>query len=180
MNLLHATADQKTSEIVIGDIWRIPVPLADIAALPEAPIIAGVRPEHLRPATKETEEADKLLVDVTNVEVFGNETVISFKLGAGEWMAKWSGQWHIEIGDSIPLCVDYGALCLFEAETGELIKKPMNIGTSYSVKRYFYEHTSEARISEKTENGRTAILYLLPSILLFSVFVFYPMFRTIY
>ena len=32
----------------------------------------------------------------------------------------------------------------------------------------------------KTENGRTAILYLLPSILLFSVFVFYPMFRTIY
>ena len=32
----------------------------------------------------------------------------------------------------------------------------------------------------KTVNGRTAILYLLPSILLFSVFVFYPMFRTIY
>ncbi|RDU37748.1 sugar ABC transporter permease [Neobacillus piezotolerans] len=29
-------------------------------------------------------------------------------------------------------------------------------------------------------NARTALLYLLPSILLFSVFVFYPMFRTIY
>lgn len=29
-------------------------------------------------------------------------------------------------------------------------------------------------------NGRTALLYLLPSIILFSVFVFYPMFRTIY
>ena len=128
MNLLHATADKKASEIVIGDVWRIPVPSADIVALPEAPIIAGIRPEHLRPATKETTEADKLLVDVTNVEVLGNETVISFKLGAGEWMAKWSGQWHIEIGDSIPLCVDYGALCLFEAETGELIKKPTNLG----------------------------------------------------
>lgn len=32
----------------------------------------------------------------------------------------------------------------------------------------------------KTLNGRTALLYLLPSIILFSVFVFYPMFRTIY
>ncbi|MFC5588838.1 carbohydrate ABC transporter permease [Sporosarcina soli] len=33
---------------------------------------------------------------------------------------------------------------------------------------------------KKTVNGRTALLYLFPSILLFSVFVFYPMFRTIY
>ena len=29
-------------------------------------------------------------------------------------------------------------------------------------------------------NARTAVLYLLPSILLFSIFIFYPMFRTIY
>ena len=35
-------------------------------------------------------------------------------------------------------------------------------------------------IWKKTVNGRTALLYLLPSIVLFSVFVFYPMFRTIY
>lgn len=32
----------------------------------------------------------------------------------------------------------------------------------------------------RSVNGRAAILYLLPSIILFSVFVFYPMFRTIY
>lgn len=32
----------------------------------------------------------------------------------------------------------------------------------------------------KSIDGRTATLYLLPSIILFSVFVFYPMFRTIY
>ncbi|MCZ2257627.1 carbohydrate ABC transporter permease [Sporosarcina sp. G11-34] len=32
----------------------------------------------------------------------------------------------------------------------------------------------------KSVNGRTALLYLLPSIILFSVFVFYPMFRTVY
>ncbi|SIT71293.1 carbohydrate ABC transporter permease [Edaphobacillus lindanitolerans] len=33
---------------------------------------------------------------------------------------------------------------------------------------------------ERSRRARTAILYLLPSIILFSVFVFYPMFRTIY
>lgn len=33
---------------------------------------------------------------------------------------------------------------------------------------------------KRSLNFRTAMLYLLPSILLFSVFVFYPMFRTIY
>lgn len=32
----------------------------------------------------------------------------------------------------------------------------------------------------RTVNGRTALLYLLPSIILFSIFVFYPMFKTIY
>ncbi|NME05561.1 sugar ABC transporter permease [Psychrobacillus sp. BL-248-WT-3] len=33
---------------------------------------------------------------------------------------------------------------------------------------------------KRSLNARTALLYLLPSIILFSVFVFYPMFRTIY
>lgn len=32
----------------------------------------------------------------------------------------------------------------------------------------------------RTGNARTAFLYLLPSIVLFSVFIFYPMFRTVY
>ncbi|CAM3264963.1 sugar ABC transporter permease [Filibacter tadaridae] len=35
-------------------------------------------------------------------------------------------------------------------------------------------------IWRRTGNARTAFLYLLPSVILFSVFVFYPMFRTIY
>lgn len=39
---------------------------------------------------------------------------------------------------------------------------------------------SQLGIWKKTLNMRTALLYLFPSILLFSVFIFYPMFRTIY
>jgi len=33
---------------------------------------------------------------------------------------------------------------------------------------------------KRSSNARTALLYLLPSIILFTIFVFYPMFRTIY
>ena len=40
--------------------------------------------------------------------------------------------------------------------------------------------TRVASVWRKSIDGRTAALYLLPSIILFSVFVFYPMFRTIY
>lgn len=40
--------------------------------------------------------------------------------------------------------------------------------------------TRVASAWRKSIDGRTAALYLLPSIILFSVFVFYPMFRTIY
>ncbi|MER2077201.1 carbohydrate ABC transporter permease [Psychrobacillus psychrotolerans] len=42
--------------------------------------------------------------------------------------------------------------------------------------------TKRRKISywQRSSNVRTALLYLLPSIILFTVFVFYPMFRTIY
>lgn len=41
-------------------------------------------------------------------------------------------------------------------------------------------YTASESLWKRTLNARTAMLYLLPSIILFAVFVFYPMFRTIY
>ncbi len=128
MNLANADIDKRASEVVIGDVLRLPIPSTEIEGLPEYQLIAGVRPEHLRPASKETPEKDKFYVRVTNVEILGDETIFSFKLGVNEWMAKWSGQWHIAIGDSIPLLVDPGSLCLFEAASGKLIKQPTDLG----------------------------------------------------
>lgn len=40
--------------------------------------------------------------------------------------------------------------------------------------------TTKISFWKRISSGRTALLYLFPSILLFSVFIFYPMFRTIY
>ena len=128
MNLAYADVDKKASAIIIGDNLRLPVPSEEVIGIPDDQLIAGIRPEHLRPALKDTPEEEKLYVVVTNVEVLGNETVLSFNLGTNEWMAKWSGQWHIDIGDSIPILIDYGAFCLFEARTGDLIKKPTDLG----------------------------------------------------
>lgn len=41
-------------------------------------------------------------------------------------------------------------------------------------------YTASKSLWKRSFNARTALLYLLPSIILFAVFVFYPMFRTIY
>ena len=41
---------------------------------------------------------------------------------------KMERQWHLEIGDKIPVIVNFESLCLFDEETEELIKKPTDIG----------------------------------------------------
>ncbi|CAM3265050.1 ABC transporter ATP-binding protein [Filibacter tadaridae] len=128
MNLASAKNDSVSSTLLIGDTWHLALPANENYSHPSSELIAGIRPEHLRPATKDTPEADKFYVEVTNVEVLGNETVFSFELGGNEWMAKWSGQWHIDSGDRIPILIDTGSLCIFEADTGELIKKPTDLG----------------------------------------------------
>ena len=128
MNLAKANVDKKTSEIVIEDVLRLPITPQDMKDIPAHQLIVGVRPEYLRPASKDTPEQEKFFVDVTNVEVLGNETVFSFKLGTNEWLAKWSGQWHIATGDSIPILIDSGSICIFEEGTGALLKKPTDLG----------------------------------------------------
>ncbi len=132
MNLGRATFDGGTSELIIEDVLHIPIQIEELMEIPAVELIAGIRPEHLRPATKETLENDKIYVDVTNVEILGNETVLLFQFGDTEWSAKWSGQWHIEIGDTIPLVVDSGSICVFEKSTGKLIRKTIDVGNFVS------------------------------------------------
>ena len=129
MNLANARIDSGTGELVIGETLRLRIPSNEISALADHPLIAGIRPEHFHIAKEETEEIDKFYVDVTNVEILGNETVFSFKLNEAEWLVKWSGQWHIEIGDKVPLELDFASLCIFHDETEELLKRPTNIGS---------------------------------------------------
>lgn len=129
MNLADAVVNLETNEIVIDDIIRLQISVENHEALANRRLIAGIRPEHLRIAKKETAEVDKIHVVVSNVEILGNETIFSFKLQDAEWMVKWSGQWHVEIGDTVPIELDFESLCIFDAETEKLVKKPTNVGS---------------------------------------------------
>ena len=129
MNLADARIDSGTGELIIGETIRLPIPPNELPGFADQPLIAGIRPEHLRIAKKDTEEFHKIYVDVRNIEILGNETVFSFMINHAEWLVKWSGQWHIEMGDRVPLELDFASICLFNSETEELIKKPTNIGS---------------------------------------------------
>jgi sn-glycerol 3-phosphate transport system ATP-binding protein len=128
MNLASAEFDPSASELVIGNALRLIVPAEEIGRIPTEPMIAGVRPENLYPTTADTKSEDVFHVEVTNVEVLGNETVFSFKLGDAEWMAKWSGQWHIDIGDHVPVRMEFESLSIFDEQSGELLKKTIDYG----------------------------------------------------
>lgn len=129
MNLANAKVDSKTNELVIEEKIRLSLSLDDCLALENRQLTIGIRPEHLQIAKNQTATEKKVDVKVTNVEVLGNETVFSFQIGKKEWSVKWSGQWQIEIGDIIPLEIDFDSLCIFDYETEKLIKKPSNVGS---------------------------------------------------
>jgi sn-glycerol 3-phosphate transport system ATP-binding protein len=127
MNIGEASYDAETSQLHLGDEGRITVPKEDGELIKSDHIIVGVRPEHLKAATKDTNPEDKIHVEVINVEVLGNETIFAFKLGQKEWMAKWTGQWRINVGDVIPVVVNYESLCFFDSETNQIVKTPTDI-----------------------------------------------------
>ncbi|GAA0322414.1 sn-glycerol-3-phosphate ABC transporter ATP-binding protein UgpC [Bacillus carboniphilus] len=127
MNIANAVVqDQKT--IAIADEISIPIPKDEQSILSSSnQLLVGIRPEYIKIAPKDSKDINRVLVEVLNVEVLGNETVFSFKLGDSEWWAKWTGQWSMTIGDTIPILLDYHSICLFDAETEKLLKAPSNI-----------------------------------------------------
>ncbi len=127
MNIAEAEYNAETSNLHFGSDGKIAIPKDDEKYMKSGRIIVGLRPEHLKVATKETEEADKIHVEVINVEVLGNETIFSFMLGEKEWMAKWTGQWRINVGDVIPVVINYESLCFFDSETQQIVKTPTDI-----------------------------------------------------
>ncbi|MCG3088186.1 ABC transporter ATP-binding protein [Sporosarcina cyprini] len=126
MNLAEAELDELNSQLLIGNDLKLPLPEGDYSELSKRLLTVGVRPENLHPVTVETAAGSSFEVTVTNVEVLGNETIFSFQVGASEWMAKWTGQWHINIGDRLPIQMDFATLSIFDREDGQLLKKTID------------------------------------------------------
>lgn len=129
MNLADAVVDTKSNELIIDETIRLAIPAENLGMISNRQLIAGIRPEHLRIAKKDTAEGYKIHVIISNVEILGNETIFSFKLKDAEWMVKWSGQWHVELGDTVPIELDFESLCIFDGQTEKLVKKPTNVGS---------------------------------------------------
>ena len=125
MNIADGVIDHNKSEMIIGDSEKIVIPIKDKGLVKSSNVIVGIRPEHLK--APNSGDAGVHKVKVINVEVLGNETIISFKIGNHDWLAKWNGQWNIGIGDVIPIKFDYDSICLFDSDTKEIIKSPSNI-----------------------------------------------------
>ena len=126
MNIATGIGSKELNSIILNDSISIPVPVDESNFLIEK-IIVGIRPEHIKAATKDTKEEEKVIVEIVNVEILGNETVFSFLLNEETWHVKWSGQWHISVGDKIPLFMNYDSFCFFDSETKEIIKKPSDV-----------------------------------------------------
>ncbi|UYZ24495.1 hypothetical protein FOF60_21975 [Mesobacillus jeotgali] len=127
MNIGEGKVNQEKDEIVFSEEAKLAIPVEDRHLLKTDMIIVGIRPEHLKAATKETKVEDKIYVKTTNVEVLGNETIFSFDMGGREWMAKWTGQWRIDVGDLVPIVISYDSVCLFDSSTEKIIKIPTDI-----------------------------------------------------
>lgn len=81
-------------------------------------VTIGVRPEHVQLAK---DGQLSFMADVVNVEVLGTETLLTFGIGKGQWIAKWNGQWNIDVGERVPLYIEEKDLFLFEKESGKCI-----------------------------------------------------------
>ncbi|NDI35427.1 ABC transporter ATP-binding protein [Chengkuizengella sediminis] len=129
MNLIQATFNKQKQSIQIGDHHEILVPLYDVSNISSDDIIIGIRPENIRLSRN---EPNHFLIEVVNVEVLGTETIIFFKLMDQQCSIKWNGQWRIDVGDRIPVRLDYQVLSIFDSKTGIVLKKP-NIDTHYKI-----------------------------------------------
>lgn len=126
MNLATGTFNKQAHELILHDKARIKLP--EKAIQPETEkVIVGIRPEHLRAPTKNHKSTNRFVVEVVHVEILGNETIFAFKLGGEEWLAKWTGQWNIQVGGKIPLDVSYESICLFDEKTKQVLKTPTDI-----------------------------------------------------
>ncbi|SJZ73663.1 ABC transporter ATP-binding protein [Consotaella salsifontis] len=82
------------------------------------PLILGVRPEHFRVAP---DAAGALSVEITLVEPLGSDTLIHFKVGDAEAIARVEPDLRPKVGDVIALAPSPEKAHLFEEKSGALI-----------------------------------------------------------
>ncbi|MFE8700606.1 ABC transporter ATP-binding protein [Cytobacillus sp. FJAT-54145] len=84
-------------------------------------VLLGVRPENVRLANN---SRVSFIGKVLNVEVLGTETLLTIEMDQHQWIARWNGQWNVQVGDAVPITIGEEDLFVFDAENGECIFTP--------------------------------------------------------
>lgn len=119
MNMGKGTLSTDLKHLIIENTIKIPVDsnLTDI--LKNINLTVGIRAEHLFPGTPKNTTH---YFEAVNVEQLGNETLITFEIGAEFWTTKWLGQWDIQVGDRVPVHIKVENISFFNSDTELLIK----------------------------------------------------------
>ncbi|MCM3412266.1 ABC transporter ATP-binding protein [Metabacillus litoralis] len=94
-------------------------------------LMVGVRSEDVKLAK---DGKVSFFAEAVNVEVLGTETLITFEVGHKQWIAKWNGQWNVDIGERIPLYITPSDLYMFDAASGECLWHQSNRFDQHSLK----------------------------------------------
>ena len=114
MNFFPVTLDGGGAALADGS--RIDLPVTGAAG----PAVLGLRPEAMVPAP---DGAPGLRVTVTLVEPLGSDTLVHFRLGEADYVARVPPETRPRVGDHLTLAAD-GARChLFDASSGALLRR---------------------------------------------------------
>lgn len=116
MNLIEA---EVSGSSVIVDGWIVPMPdMIDVIGRRKR-VMVGVRPENIRAAKQDESGFD---VTVSNVEVQGTETLITFHMGSSDqWIARLAGKWNLEVGKPLSIYIEKQHLCFFDTNSSQRI-----------------------------------------------------------
>ncbi|HEX5580871.1 MAG TPA: sn-glycerol-3-phosphate ABC transporter ATP-binding protein UgpC [Gemmatimonadaceae bacterium] len=120
MNLLRGRLESVPDGarfVAAGGAPVLPLPAATRA--PSGEVIVGLRPEHLRPATRAPAGAPTLDLVLDAVEPLGNEVLLHGRSGEHELTARIAPGVLPRVGEVVPLAVDVERAHLFDAASGE-------------------------------------------------------------
>ena len=108
--------DALSLEVAIGPARVAVPPLAE--AIAEAPLLCGVRPEHVR-----FDERSSLRGEVVGSEYLGHSQIVTVTTAVGSTLrAKVGPESHAERGDHVGLVFDAAAVSLFDRASGRALQ----------------------------------------------------------
>ncbi|UOE95123.1 ABC transporter ATP-binding protein [Alkalihalobacillus sp. LMS39] len=123
MNISKATVDKKNNQLRLNNELIIPISHDVVRQIKSDNVYIGIRPEQINRGNGGFNDVS-FSVQLANVEVLGNETLLSFYIGEDIWKAKWLGQWPLDMNGQADISFSIENLYLFDGATEETIITP--------------------------------------------------------